>query len=373
LNHPVRLKSLKFCGTALFALMLLSVSGVGAAAQSKGYPRSYSDIVEAARSEGELIIYSTTDQSEIGSLLAMFRSEYPFIRLDYREMASSELYQKVISEAEFSDHPCDLVWSSAMDLQTKLVNDKYAQSYASPEKPFLPPWAIWKNEAYGITAEPVVIVYNEELLPAEDIPRSHRDLVRLLNSDSSRYRGKIATFDPEQSGLGYLTLTQDSLANPELWSLVRALGKVDVTLYQFSRDMLESVASGEHIIAYNVIGSYAHNLSKQYPQLKIVMPDDYTLVVSRIAVILSESRHPNAAKLFLDFLLSREGQNELASHFMSPVREDVSAEADLIPPRETLRPVHIGPTLLIYLDQIKREHFLDRWKRAIEVGRTERH
>jgi iron(III) transport system substrate-binding protein len=114
-----------------------------------------------------------------------------------------------------------------------------------------------------------------------------------------------------------------------------------------------------------MIGSYAYAWSDKYPQLKIVMPDDYTLVVSRIAIILSESRHPNAAKLFLDFLLSREGQNELSKHFLSPVREDVSSEAELMPPREALRPVHIGPTLLIYLDQIKRQHFLEQWRKAV--------
>lgn len=363
----MKLKGL-ICQGALYCLLLLfSAPGLitSAAAQPKSYPRSYSAIIDAARKEGELIIYSTTDKNEIGSLLALFSEQYPFIRLEYREMGSVELYEKVVSEAESGERPGDFAWSSAMDLQIKLVNDGYAQPYASPEKPFLPPWAIWKNEAYGITAEPVVFVYNAELMPAEDIPRSHRDFVRLLRSNPDRYRGKVATFDPVRSGLGYLTLTQDYQANRELWSLAKALGDADVDLYHYSRDVLESVASGENLLVYNMIGSYALAWGDKDPRLKVVMPEDYTLVVSRIAVILSESHHPNAAKLLLDFLLSREGQQELSKHFMAPVREDVFSEAELSPPRKALRPVRVGPTLLIHLDQIKRRRFLAQWRRAI--------
>jgi iron(III) transport system substrate-binding protein len=252
-----------------------------------------------------------------------------------------------------------------MDLQIKLVNDGYAQPYASPEKPFLPPWAIWKNEAYGITAEPVVLVYNAEFMPADDVPRSHKDLVRLLRSNPDRYRGKVATLDPAQSGLGYLTLTQDYQANHDLWSLAKAFGEMDVDLYPYASNVLESVATGENLLGYNMIGSYALAWRKKDLRMKVVMLEDYTLVVSRIAIILSESHHPSAAKLFLDFLLSIEGQSVLSSHFMASVREDVPKEAELHAPREAFRPVRVGPTLLIHLDQIKRRRFLAEWQQAV--------
>ena len=61
-----------------------------------------------------------------------------------------------------------------MDLQVKLVNDGYAQPYVSKEITHIPDWAVWKNEAYAITAEPIVIVYNKNLVAESDIPEPAR-------------------------------------------------------------------------------------------------------------------------------------------------------------------------------------------------------
>ena len=54
-----------------------------------------------------------------------------------------------------------------MDLQVKLAADGYALTYASPEIPSLPKWAVWKDQAYGTTYEPITFVYNKRLVPAE--------------------------------------------------------------------------------------------------------------------------------------------------------------------------------------------------------------
>lgn len=349
----------------VLAALLATCAVPGVLAQPRSYPRSYTNIIDAARTEGKLVVYSTTDKNEINSLLELFQQQYPFLEIDYHDLGSRELYQRVLDDAQEGGPTGDLAWSSAMDLQIKLVNDGYAQPYASPEKPNLPAWAIWKNEAYGVTAEPVVFAYNNRFVPAEDVPQSHTQLARELRSNSALYKGKIATFDPALSGVGYLTFTQDYQANRELWNLARALGAADVNLYQYTRPMLESVASGENILAYNVIGSYALAWREKEPHLEVVMPNDYTLVVSRIAIILNEAHHPNAAKLFLDFLLSHQGQTELSRHFMAPAREDVSAPESSYAPAKTIRPVLVGPTLLINQDQIKRKRFLRDWSRSL--------
>jgi iron(III) transport system substrate-binding protein len=150
----------------LLAAMLLFVPVLALSAVPAGYPRSYSNRVLEANQEGRLSIYSTTDAHEVDELLRDFRALYPQIAIDYADINSTEVYSRFIAEVAAKEGTADLLWSTAMDLQIKLVNDGYAQAYASPEKPNLPPWAIWKNEAYGITAEPVVIVYNKRLVPA---------------------------------------------------------------------------------------------------------------------------------------------------------------------------------------------------------------
>jgi iron(III) transport system substrate-binding protein len=329
------------------------------------YPRSYGAIIDAAKREAVVVIASTTDQHEITGVLAAFRQAYPFVRIVYQERSSRDLYTEIVSATRRRAATPDLVWSSAMDLQIKLVNDGYVQAYASPEKPYLPPWAIWKNEAYGVTAEPFVFVYNSRLVQPVDVPRTHPEFTRLLRAKAQQYRGRIAAFDPVRSGAGYLSFTQDQEASRDIWELVAAMGATGVKLHDSSRAMIAAVASGQQALGYNAIGSYAFEAAARNPAVKVSIPSDYALVMSRIVVIPNEARHPNAAKLLLDFLLSRRGQFELAKVYMGPVRNDVPAHPNTKPTSTAARPVRIGPTLMTNLDQIKRRRFLSRWQQAL--------
>jgi iron(III) transport system substrate-binding protein len=353
------------------ALALVAAAAAGSwpafARVPAGYPRSYENTVNAAIREGHLSIYSTTDAREVTDLLRDFRSLYPQITVEYADLNSTELYSRFIAEVAAHEGTADLLWSLAMDLQIKLVNDGYAQAYASPEKPNLPAWAIWKNEAYGVTAEPIVIAYNKRLMPPADVPHSHADLERLLRTNPA-YSGKVATYNPERSGTGFLYITQDVQATRDTWGLIRAMGRSKLQLYTSSGAMLERLASGEHLIAYNMIGSYAVERQLKDPAIGVVLPSDYTLVCSRIALIPSDARNPDAAKLFLDYLLSKRGQTMLAKRHMGPVRADVPQPAGVNPAPDRTRAIRVGPELLANLDQIKRLRFLKDWRRALDGG-----
>ncbi|HEY0687187.1 MAG TPA: ABC transporter substrate-binding protein [Steroidobacter sp.] len=356
-----RLARLLAVALLLFAPALSTTS----AAVPSSYPRSYANRVEEANKEGRLSIYSTTDAREVAQLLQDFRSLYPQIRVEYLDINSTELYSRFIAEVAAKEGTADLLWSSAMDLQIKLVNDGYAQAYASPEKPNLPSWAIWKNEAYGITAEPVVMVYNKRLMPAEDVPRTRADLERLL-ANNPAYVGKIAMMNPERSGAGFLYITQDLQVTRDTWRLVRAMGRARVQLYSSSGAMLERVSSGEHLLAYNMIGPYALEREARDPSIGVILPSDYTLVASRIALIPADARHPASAKLFLDYLLSKRGQTLLSRKHMTPVRSDVEAPEGTHIDSPSMRAIRVGPELLANLDQIKRLRFLKDWRAALK-------
>ena len=326
-------------------------------------------LVASAEREGALQVLSTTDTAEVSDLLADFRALYPGIELEYGKRSSGELYGALVRDAAAGTGSADLLWSSAMDLQIKLVNDGYAQAYASPETGSLPEWAVWRDEAYGVTAEPVVMVYNKRLVPETDIPRTHADLLKLLTAKPDAYQGKVATYDPERSGTGFLFLTQDVQITKSTWDLARAMGQVGVKLYSSSDAMLDRISSGEALIAYDVIGSYALARAKDDPAIGVVLPSDYLVVMTRIAFIPKAARHPNAARLFLDHLLSRRGQRLLAAHFLNAVRRDLAGSAESVIPaslEHILRPIHVGPALLTYLDQAKRAKFLKEWQRALQ-------
>ncbi len=346
--------------------------GAGAAAQvPQGYPADYAKIVDAAKKEGKLVVYSTTDAASSGALLKDFQSLYPDVQVEYSDLNSTELYNRFIAEAAAGSGTADVLWSSAMDLQVKLVHDGQALTYASPEIPALPKWAVWKDQAYGTTYEPITFVYNKRLVPAEDVPQDHAALLKLLTTKTDAYKGKITAYDPERSGVGYLFVNQDIKYFPQAWDLFKAFGKANIKVYTSAGAMMERTASGEHTIAYGIFGSYALARSKKDPNIGIVMPKDYTLITSRVAFISKGAKHPNASKLFLDYILSKRGQNIIGNQAdLYTLRADIEGEATLKRVTELVgdkaRPVPISDELLSNLDAKNRLTFLKRWQAAMK-------
>jgi iron(III) transport system substrate-binding protein len=355
-------------GTAL-AFGLAMCRGADAQVPA-GYPADYQQIVDAAKKEGKVVVYSTTDAALVHPLVKAFEAKYPGVTVEYTDLNSTELYNRFIAEVAAGAGTGDLLWSSAMDLQVKLVADGNALAYASPEKPRLPDWADWKDEAYGTTAEPLAIVYNKRLLPAADVPKSHADLLKLLQSKAQDYTGKITAYDPERSGVGYVQMTQDAGVWPQAWDLFKAFGKARIKLYTSVGAMLERVGSGEHLIAYNIFGSYAIARSKKDPGIGWILPNDYTLVTSRVALISAKAKAPNAAKLFLDFMLSKDGQTILANADLHALRSDVEGEATAGRTAELIgdktKTVPINDSLLKNLNAMERLKFLKQWRAAIQ-------
>jgi iron(III) transport system substrate-binding protein len=287
------------------------------------YPRSYANLLDAARAEKKLRIYAAADTFDTVAVLKDFSILHPEIKVESIKLHTADLYQRFLEEVNSGRETADMLISSAMDLQIKLVNDGYAQPYASPEKPRLPAWAVWKNEAYGVSAEPIVIVYNKRLLAPQDIPQSHYGLTSLLHAKEKLFYGKVATYDPARSAAGFLYLTQDAQISRDTDELIRAIGRTAPNLSTSGAEILQGISSGRFLLAYNMNGAYALERQASDPAIGVVFPRDYTLVMARIAFITREARHPAAAKVFLDYLLSVRGQKLLAGLRMTPVRDDV--------------------------------------------------
>jgi iron(III) transport system substrate-binding protein len=355
--------------SAFVAIFALVFAGAVQAQAPQGYPADYAKLIEAAKKEGKVVIYATTDAVAANPLIKDFETLYPGIKVEYSDLNSTELYNRFIAEAAAKNGTADVLWSSAMDLQVKLVADGLATTYASPEIAALPKWAVYKNAAYGTTYEPITFVYNKRLVPAEDVPKDHGDLLKLLDAKPDFYKGKITAYDPERSGVGYLFCNEDVKNFPKAWDLFKAMGKTQAKLYTSAGAMMERVTSGEHLIAYGIFGSYALGRSKKDPNLGIILPKDYTMVTSRVAFIAKDAKNPNAGKLFLDYLLSKRGQDIVANKAdLYSLRSDVNGEATLkgvsAQIGDKARPVPIDATLLENLDQTKRLAFLAKWQAA---------
>ena len=348
-------------------LLLAFVTLASNAQVPTGYPGKYTETISAAKKEGRLTIYSTTDLAAANPLLKDFRSLYPGIEIEYKDMNSTEVYRRFLSESAAGEKTADIVWSSAMDMQIKLVNDGFALAYKSPELAKLPEWAVWRNEAFGTTFEPIVFVYNKRLLTPEEVPQTHANFAKLLRDNPKRFKGKVTTYDIEKSGVGFLFASQDSKTSPAFWELAHAMLDAGAHLRTTTSAMMENIASGENLIGYNLIGSYAIVRANIDPSIGYVLPKDYTLVMSRIIFISRHAQNVHAARLWVDYLLSKRGQQIVARQSqLFSIRADVEGDATAAGLVKKLgssvKPIGVSQGLLTYLDQAKRQEFLKRWQ-----------
>ena len=356
-------------GRFLLGIAAAATFGFSAAANPYSFPAPNGTEAGAE----PLVIYSNTDIEAAGPIVAGFQERFPNIAVIYHDLQSIEIYDRVLAETGENGPTADLALSSAMDLQVKLVNDGFATQWESPETAALPSWAVWRNAAFGVTYEPAVIVYNKPFFDGRVLPKTRADLVDLLGDEASPLFGKVATYDIERSGLGFLFLARDQEHSGGIWQLVNLMGAQNVKLYSNSAAIIERVADGRFLIGYNILGSYAQRMAQTRPNLGIVVPEDYTIVLSRIALIPSDARSPELGELFLEFLLSIEGQGIVArSAGLNAIRQDIEGPGTAASLSLSLgtraRPIRVGPGLLVYLDQAKRRRILERWNGAL-VGR----
>jgi iron(III) transport system substrate-binding protein len=354
----------------LFASALAAlIVGAGPIAQAQvpaGYPADYQKIIDGAKKEGKLVIYGATDSKAAHPLVKDFSAMYPGIAVEYNDMNSTEVYNRFISEAAAGGTTADVMWSSAMDLQMRLASEGYALTYKSQEAGKIPAWAMWNDQAYGTTFEPAAIVYNKRLLDPKEVPKTHAEFAKLITAE--KFRDKVTTYDIEKSGVGFMFMTQDARHFPAFAALQNAFGTARLRVQSSTGTMLERISSGENLIGYNVLGSYALVRAKTDPSLGVVLPADYTLIMSRVQFINKAAKNVNAAKLWMDYLLSARGQTVIANDAkLYAIRADVKGEttsADLVRiiGANNVKPVPVHPAVLEYLVQAKRMAFLKQWK-----------
>jgi two-component system sensor histidine kinase TctE len=338
-----------------------------AAPQVAGIPEIITRYPAPQPSSRVLTIAGPTDTPVVAPLIQGFQSHRPDVSVVYREMGSRELYEAAI-EGRLKD--VDVLMSSASDLQIRLANDGYALSYASPYAARLPSWAIWRHEVYGFTFEPAVFVYNPKRFAEAEVPRSRQDLLRLLEQDPLRLRGRIGTYDIAASSLGYLLAEQDELVSSNFWGLANAMGQAGVRLAATSAEILDAIERDELDIGYNILGSYALSRQAAGRPIGVVFPQDYVLVLARSVLIARTAPNPDLGRALVDWLLSPAGQQVASSHAaLGSIMEDTpgrwTSEAVLARSQGIVQPVVLSPALLVGLDQRRHSRFVQNWIRLV--------
>lgn len=311
----------------------------------------------------QFVIYSATDYRHLRPLLRYFQQQHPKLGIRFVDLNSDVLYERFLQESP--DSPADLVLSSAMDLQLKLVNDGHARPYRSTTTLSIPSPVHWRHELFAFTFEPILTVFNRERLGPHALPRSRQQLLTLLRQDPERFAKQIITYDISASGVGYLLASQDSQQGLMYGRLLEAFGGLGLQLDDSSNDMLDSLARGETTIGYNLLGSYVASALSLYPQLVAIAPDDYTLMLMRLAFIPNTAPHPMIAGEFIDLVLSPKGQHLLADGGLHPVLDEEGQLNQAIQAQGPVTQIPLTPALIPPQDPLMKQHFINDWTDSI--------
>lgn len=317
-----------------------------------------------------LLIEASGDIDAVRPLIAAFQSTHPSIHVTYVDNLTNDLFDKLGAACRNDVPIADLVFSSSVDHMVRLANDGCAQSHVSEETAAIPEYNRWRDEVFGFTFEPAVIVYNKKLVPPADVPRNRDQLIDLIRNKAETYTGRIGTYDMEASGIGYLFGFYDAQQSSAFGRLIEGMGRAKARRYCCTGDLLSDIEAGNVLIGYNLIGSYAARRLLEGAPIGIVLPSDYTLVLSRAAYIPKTAPNPEMAKTFLDFLLSEGGQKAAEESFfftgngVLPKGVEGPGAAQLA---GIFRPIPISPALIAVTDRHKRKQLLDQWQQAFEL------
>lgn len=317
-------------------------------------------------------VRAATDLEAMEPLIRDFQSLRPDVTVDYEEHQTVDLFAQAQRECWTPDGSADLLISSSTDQLVRLANDGCAAPAPSHVVSRLPRWTHWRGEVFGFTFEPAVIVYNRNAVPASEVARSRAELIELLRSKNDHYAARIGMYDIERSGIGYLLTLYDARETTIYGRLLETFARARVSTSCCTGDLLSDLSSGRLAIGYNLLGSYAVAAARRGAPLAIVIPRDFTVVLSRTALVPKNARTPAAAFAFLEYLLSPRGQRKSAEagfffSFDGPLPVEVDGPASLTS-STLLRPIDVSAVAMFVQDQAKRRNFIAEWQRSLRYS-----
>ncbi|MAY85502.1 MAG: iron-binding protein [Pseudooceanicola sp.] len=301
------------------------------------------------------LMRSTTDIGIIRPVMDRFAALNPELTITYEQWGSNDLFDLSRDDCQSGARPADAVLSSAVQHMVWLVNAACGTPYRSAVTAALPDNRRWRDELWGVTTEPAVIAYNRRLLAGADVPRNRFAFLDAMRARPEFFRKRIATYDIAESGLGYLFAYADSLEATTFGALLEAFARVESVATCCSAEIIQGVSEGRYLIAYNVLGSYVANAN--LPDVGMILPEDYTLILSRGYMIPKGAAQAGVAGRLVDFLLSDEAQAMLQRAGlvtqMDPAETGLAVSAR--------RYVPLSPTLLVARDANRRRLLLRFW------------
>lgn len=311
--------SLLGAGVALFALAvqapLAQTRSSAAAATYEGADRT-PWLVERAKKEGELTLYTSAPIDDMAVLTTAFEKKYG-IKVRVWRAGSEKVLQRAVNEAQAKRFDMDVVETNGPELEA-LSREKLLQEVKSPHIADLIPQAITPHREWIATRLNIFTqAYNTNMVKKEDLPKTYHDLL------DPKWKGKLGI---EAEDLDWFAVVIGQLGEEKGLKLFRDIVASNGISVRKGHTLLTNlVASGEVPFALTVYGYKAEQLKNKGA------PIDWFAIPPAIArpngvAVAKGAPHPHAAVLFFDFMLS-DAQALLAQRDYTPTSKRIETMA----------------------------------------------
>jgi iron(III) transport system substrate-binding protein len=302
---------------------LLTLSGRAASAAE---PADEAGKLAAAKKDGKLTWYiSMFDIGTAEDVAKTFENRYPGVAVQVVRATAGVIYQRILQEAQAGVFACDVFSSTEegqyMDLKDKGLLQPYVP--AGQEKIISRFQHIDTGNYYQVASVGLMlIIYNTQHVPQPAAPTSWEAML------DPRWQGKIAMGHPAFSG--YVATWVLSLWKLHGWDFFEKLAKLNPLIGRSANDAITELDAGERLVGPGPDGTTLKNRNKGNP-INILYPSDSAVLMTSPSAVMAKAPHPAAAKLFMDFFMTKEYSQVLARNGFSPLRADVPTPKGMKP------------------------------------------
>jgi len=264
------------------------------------------ELIEAATKEGKVVFYTAVDLKVAQNLAKNFEKKYPGITVQVERTGSERIFQRLAQERASNIFTADVLDSTDQAHFLTWKKQGILEPYVPAE---LVKWPASERDPDGTYASVrftlIPIAYNTNMVKPEDAPKSFADLL------DPKWSGKMVKGHPSYSGALVTSTFQTEKAIG--WGYFEKLGKQKVLQVQSSTEPPKKLALGERAVAADGL-EYVHiQLMETGAPIAIVYPSEGTPFVPSCQAIAKNAPHPNAARLFISYMFSRENQQYLVN------------------------------------------------------------
>jgi iron(III) transport system substrate-binding protein len=318
----VETKKISFLKPVAFFLVLV----LGGSLKAQSQPK---EVIEGAKKEGQLVFYSGIPIPDAQAILSALERKYPFIKTTFYRSTGPALVSRIQTEQRAGSHIWDVMNSTGFEPYV-LLEQGYFAKYDSPERRVFPE-GHKDNEGYWATmyTSPMIVSYNTRLVSSADLPRDYVDLLQ------PKWKGRLGL---DSSDFEWYANLRKIWGAEKAQKFLEGLKRQEVRLVQGRALLTELLTGGEIAILVNNFLQNAIEAKRKGGPVEMLALDPVVSAAGLVG-INKLAPHANAAKLFVDFVLSKEGQELIVKTDRSSVRKDVAGN-----PIDMIKNVRIIPS-----------------------------